>query len=131
MAETMMALGDYRFSLDTAAYNELSRYHAERWSPVERIGRRPAMQHVGRGEERIDLGGVIYPTHRGGLGQVERMRQTAAAGEPLLMVTGYGEVLGEMVILSVEERQTYHFPDGAARKMEFRLSLAFYGEDSP
>jgi len=42
MNETMMALGDYRFSVDTAAYQELKRSQAYRWQPQERLLRRPA-----------------------------------------------------------------------------------------
>ena len=51
MRETMMALGSYRFSIDSAAYQELKHSQAYRWQAQERLQRRPAMQFVGAGEE--------------------------------------------------------------------------------
>ena len=89
-SEHMLALGEYRFSISAAAYQELTRAAEYRWAAQERLGRRPARQYLGPGEETISLRGVIHPHYRGGPGQLDRMRAEAAKGEPLLLTGGDG-----------------------------------------
>lgn len=124
----MMALGDFRFGLDTAAYQELSRSNSWRWPSVERIGARPALQFVGPGEDTITLNGQIYPHFRGGLGQLAAMRKEADKGEPLMLVDGRGIVWGKFVITDLRETQGTFFSNGAPRCQEFDLTLQAYGE---
>jgi phage protein U len=129
---TMMALGGFRFSLPTSAYTELERNNAWRWPSQDRIGRAPALQFVGRGEETISMRGTIYPTfiaQRAGLEQLPAMRAAADLGEPLLMVSGSGRVYGLMCITSIREGQKVFFSDGTPRSIEFDTSLSAYGGD--
>ena len=128
-AEYMLRLGEYRFSLSTAAYQELSHSAEYRWPAAERVGRWPARQYLGPGQESINLSGVIYPYHRGGIGQIDAMRAEAAKGQPLNMSDGTGRVWGQWVILRVEETRRLLDADGTPRRVEFRLALARYGED--
>lgn len=128
-ASNMLALGPYRFSLDTAAYQDLLRTTAYRWPLQQRLGRPPARQFVGVGDDRVTLSGTIYPHYRGGLGQIDEMRASAAAGEPLQLVTGAGRVLGAWVIETVEETQQLFLATGEPRRVAFRLELAAYGDD--
>lgn len=123
----MMALGDFRFSLDTAAYQDLQRKHAWRWPEIERIGARPARQFIGPGPETIDMTGTIYPSFRGGLSQIDDMRVQADKGEPLTLVDGSGKVWGQYAILSIGETQTTPFSDGTPRKVDFDISLGEVG----
>lgn len=127
--QTMMALGIYRFALETAAYQELVRHTSYRWASQERIGRHPAMQFIGPGHDEIDLEGVIYPHFRGGLGQLDAMRVIAGFGSPHLLVSGTGRIFGSYVIESVEEIQTIFHSNGSPRKLEFALVLRSYGAD--
>ncbi|GEM_PF-415205 len=129
MAGVMMALGDYRFSLDTAAFEALQRQTQYRWVGQERLGRESAFQYLGPGEDTIDFSGVIYPHFRGGLGQVDAMRAEAAKGVALLLVDGRGGVWGNYVIKSISETRSMHFDDGTPRRVEFSLSLTKYGDD--
>ena len=92
MPEIMMALGDFRYALDTAAYDQLRRTDAYRWQGQDRLGRRPAQQFTGHGASTVELDGTIYPAFRGGLGQITAMREAADAGTPLEMVDGTGRV---------------------------------------
>jgi phage tail protein len=129
-SEVMMALGDLRFSISTAAYTELERTSDYRHPTVDRIGSKPARQFIGAGDDQIQLSGTIYPAfrpQRQGLAQVSIMRQEAEKGEPLLMVDGRGRVWGEYVILSIRERQTTFFSDGSPRKIDFDMALGAYG----
>ena len=143
MIEIMMALGPFRFSVNTAAYQSLRRAAQYRWPAQERIGRPPARQFVGVGSETITLEGAIYPysgepfldqviNERVGSGpaQLDQLRELAALGEPLLLTDGRGKVWGKWCVESVDETQTVFFANGAPRKIEFNLSISSYGEDS-
>ena len=124
-----MALGEYRFSVSTAAYQEFTHSAEFRWASQERLGRLPARQYLGPGEETISLRGTLHPHFRGGLGQMDRMRAEAARGEPLEMSEGTGRIWGKWVITRVEETRRVFDADGAPRRIEFRLQLARYGEE--
>jgi phage protein U len=129
MASVMMALGKYRFSIDAAAYQSLQRSTSYRWPAQERIGRAPALQFLGPGEDKITLGGTIFPHYRGGLGQMDALREEAGRGEPLLLVDGRGNVRGRFVVERVAETQSHFFADGTPRRIEFTIELASYGDD--
>ncbi len=130
MRETMMALGSYRFSIDSAAYQELKHSQAYRWQAQERLQRRPAMQFVGAGEESIELSGVIYPHFKGGLEQLDTMRTEANKGQPLLLVDGLGFVWGQWVITQIDEGQSFLQGNGQPLKQSFQLKLVNYGADN-
>lgn len=130
MSETMMALGSYRFSIDSAAYQELKHSQAYRWQTQERLQRRPAMQFVGAGEESIELSGVIYPHFKGGLDQLDTMRAEASKGQPLLLVDGLGFVWGRWVITQIDEGQSFLQGNGQPLKQSFQLKLVNYGADN-
>jgi hypothetical protein len=123
----MMALGDFRFSLNTAAYQELSRTNSWRWPTVDRIGARPASQFVGPGEDSIRISGQIFPHFRGGVGQIDAMRAEADKGEPLILVDGTGRNWGKYVITDISEGQGIFFSNGAPRRQDFDISLQAYG----
>lgn len=126
---TMMALGPFRFGLETAAYQSLERSTEYRWVSQERIGRHPAMQFIGEGHTDITLPGVIYPEFKGGLGQIDTMRSIAGSGAPQMLIGGRGRVFGRFVIMSVAEVQTVFHSNGAPRKIEFTITLKTYGAD--
>lgn len=129
MSETLMALGDYRFSVNSASYNELRRSTEYRWQSQARLQRLPAQQYLGPGVDTLDVSGVIYPHYRGGIKQLNAMRMQAGRGAPLLLVDGLGFVWGQWVIRQVEEQRSVHLINGQPRKLEFTLRLARYGDD--
>jgi len=129
MTEVMMMLGGYRFSLSTAAYQQLQRTTEFRWPAQERLGRLPARQFTGAGNDSIELEGSIYPEFKGGLNQVLKMRETAGDGKPLRLVDGHGKNWGLWCIERVEETRQEFFGNGAPRRIDFRLSLGAYGDD--
>ena len=126
---TMMALGLFRFGVAGADYQSFQRRAEYRWSQVDRIGRMPAAQFLGKGRETVTLQGVIYPHFRGGLRQVELMRLQAGLGQPLMLVDGLGFVWDRWVITSVDETKTVLMADGAPRRIEFGVTLESYGGD--
>jgi phage protein U len=143
----LMKLGDFRFSLHTAAYEQLQRSSKYRWKSQERVGRLPGQQYLGPGDETITLSGVIYaeflPASQGNanlkdeqrrssnspIAQLNAMRAEAGKGKPLTLVDGTGQSWQQWVINQVEETQRTLFPDGTPRLVEFRLQLNRYGED--
>lgn len=130
MTAIMMGLGGYFFSVDTASYQTLERATDYRWASQDRLGRGPAHQFVGQGDDTITLAGVIYPHYKGGLGQVDAMRAEAAKGQPLDLVDGFGKVWGVWVIRSVRDRRSQFLGNGAPMRIEFQVELAAYGEDA-
>lgn len=124
-----MGLGEFRFAIDTAAYQTLTRNDEYRWESQERINRAPAMQFIGPGHTTFTLEGVVYPHWKGGLGQIQNMRTIAGRGFPLRLVSGYGDIFGQFVVMSVDETQTAFLNNGAPRKQEFSLELKSYGAD--
>lgn len=125
----MMALGSYRFSINTAAFQDLERNSSWRWPSIDRVGQRPALQYVGPGDDTITMRGTIFPHFRSGLGQLSAMRAEAAKGEPLLLIDGTGRNWGKYVITEIREGQKVFFSNGMARSQDFDLTLQMYGED--
>lgn len=128
-AQILMTLGGFQFEINTAAHDQLKRESAYRWEKQDRLGREPAMQFIGKGEEKISLNGTIYPHFRGGLGQINTMRRMADDGEPLQLIDGLGNVFGRYCILQVQETQAVYVGPGIPRRMDFSLELSRYGED--
>lgn len=120
---TMMTLGDFQFSIATAAFQELTRNTEWRWAAQDRFLQLPALQFVGPGGDTITLPGVIYPEYRGGIGQLDAMRALAGKGQALTLVSGTGNVMGQWVIERIEEKQSIFAAKGVGRKQEFTLEI--------
>ena len=127
-SQHMLALGSYRFSLDTATYQEFRREISFLWPTQQTFGGWAKPQFVGVGEYRRSLSGTIYPEFRGGFGQVEAMLKEAGQGKPLQLVTGTGDVLGFWNITKIQEDSRYFERNGQPKKLEFSLELLFYGD---
>ncbi|MQU24570.1 phage tail protein [Pseudomonas helleri] len=119
----------YYFNLDTAAFDELRRSTEFRWASQERLSRRPAQQAIGLGDEKITLKGAIFPGFKGGLKQLDTLRALGARLMPLGLTTGYGDVLGNWCLKSVEEEQSALLQGGIPRKQAFTLEFVRYGDD--
>ena len=119
----------YYFNLDTAAFDELRRQTAFRWAGQERLSRSIAQQAVGQGEDKLSLKGAIFPGHKGGLRQLDTLRSIGRNLRPLGLTTGYGEVLGNWCLLSLDEEQSSLLAGGIPRKQAFSLEFVSYGDD--
>lgn len=125
----MMMLGEYRFCINTAAYQTLTRTTEYNWESQKRLNSEPALQFMCAGSDSININGIIYPQFKGGLEQVSAMRGAAGSGKPLMLVSGNGEVFGRWCITNVSETQTGFYKNGIPQKISFALTLAKYGED--
>ncbi|MCU1781157.1 phage tail protein [Pseudomonas sp. 13B_2.1_Bac1] len=119
----------FYFNLDTAAFNELRRQTEFRWASQERLSRRPAQQAVGVGEDKLSLKGLIFPTFKGGLKQLDILRSIGGQLLPLNLTTGYGVVLGTWCLRSMDEEQGALLAGGIPRKQTFSLEFSRYGDD--
>jgi len=129
----MAKLGDYMFSLDTAAFQSLQRDTAFRWQGIKRIGRASAQQFTGLDDDTIELSGVIVPHFRGGMSQLALMRDAAARGVPLPLIYAFetvGQYCGLWCIRSIKEGRTELTREGLPKRIEFSMSLVAYGEDA-
>ena len=123
---TMMRLGPLKFSIDTAAYQQLTRRTEYRWARQSQIGRNDALQFTGLGPETIELRGVVFPFFRGGTGQADRMRTAGLIGVPLPLIDGRGRILGLWVIEGVTEDQEIFAGFGVPKRQGFSMRLSRY-----
>ncbi len=121
----------FYFNLDTLAFNQLKRTKAYTWAGQERLSRSKAQQAVGLGDDKITLDGVVFPSFRAGLGQLQRLRSIAGQLKPLTLSTGYGEVLGNWCLTSITETQEALMAGGIPGRQTFTLELVSYGDDMP
>lgn len=121
--KVMMMLGPFMFSVGTAAPNQVVRTNRYNWPSLDLVGVRPALQWVGFGEERIEMQGTIFPSYKGGLRQVQAMRELAGTGKRWLLIDGLGVVYGMYAITAIEETSRNFIGPGAPRRIDFRLSL--------
>lgn len=124
-----MILGPYPFMLRTAAPQTITRRSEYRWVAQDRIGRKPGRQFLGAGSDEIMLSGEILPHFMGGFAQLDAMRLLAGRGRPLPLVSGRGHVLGDWVIMGIEEEGGEFWADGAPRRISFNMTIAEYGGD--
>ena len=130
--ESMLTWGDISFGVSTASIDRLRRRTEYRWPAQERVGRRPSLQSVGPGADRITLDGVMFPLYRGDPRLVrDAVNAAAAAGQALLLTDAHGRVFGKWAVESVEESRSALYVDGVARKIEYTIGLVHYGEDAP
>ena len=127
--ESLATLGGYVFGSSSATYEELRQAAEYRWALAERIGRAPARQWLGPGNETIELRGTIYPIERRAEAELDALRAEAGSGEPLRLTLGTGEILGLWTIERISSTGSFFLPGGTPRKAEFRVRLAYYGAD--
>lgn len=128
----MLALGDYRFSVDTAAYQSLQQSQTWGWVEQARVGSQPLLQLTGKSLRSITMTGTIFPEYKGGFNQVSLMRKEADKGTPLTLlsmsetVDSSGLIVGDFVIVSVSETHRAFRKDGSPRAIEFSIELKQY-----
>lgn len=127
----MLRLGDYAFSITTAAYQELRRTTAYTWASQSRFGNTEALQFTGYGPDTIILPGFVLPEFNGGTKQIDTLRNLSKIGMPQTMIDGLGNIMGVWVVEQVEETQSIFAIAGVARKQDFTLTLRKFGELKP
>lgn len=119
----LMSLGMFIFEIPTLAHDELQRTTDWRFAKAPRIGARDAVQFLGPGDEKVNLGGVVYAEIADGRVSLDQLREMAAAGEALPLLDGRGTVFGDFIIQGMNERHSWLMADGTPRKIDFALDL--------
>lgn len=125
----LLTLGNFVFSVGTAAHQTLERVKNWQWASLDRINAVPLSQFMGTGEETITISGYILPEFAGGFYQLERMREIGDLAQPQHLFDGYGEYLGDWVILSVRENGGSYNAAGQPLRMDFTINLRAFPED--
>ena len=131
-AESMLTWGQVAFGVSTASIDRLRRRTEYRWPAQARVGRRPSLQSVGPGADKITLDGVMFPGYRGDARLIRDVLAAAAAeGRALLLTEATGRVHGKWALESIDETRSGLFADGAPRRIEYSAVFSHYGDDAP
>ena len=125
----MMAYGMFVFALNSAPYQELQRQSAWRHEGQGRVGKRPARQFLGPGDDTITLTGTLLPHFTGGQQNLDQLRQMAAEGAAWPLIEGNGTFYGLYVIESISEAKSHQMRDGSAQRIGFSLTLQRVDDD--
>jgi phage protein U len=123
MLSMLRFTGDAEFSFETssAAYKRYVSTRGSRWPEQERLGRAPALQHIGLTTAEITLDGVMYPGVIDGLQEdIRKFRGLSLAEKPFQMVTGTGQVCGFWAVIDVSDTRTVFLDNGLPRMVENR-----------
>ena len=121
--QSMLALGQFVFGLDSLAFQELQRRTDWRHAGTERFGAAPAFQFLGPGADTISLPGILVPEFAGKNASLRELRDMADTGDAYPLVEFEGRVMGQFVIRAVDERRSVFLPGGVAKRIEFGIEL--------
>ncbi|EKY3119545.1 phage tail protein [Cronobacter turicensis] len=119
----MMTLGLFVFMLKTVPYQELQLQKQWRHASNSRIGKRPSLQFLGPDTDTITLSGALMPAITGGRISLLALEQMAETGKGWPLIGGEGTIYGMFVIESINTTKSEFFRDGAARKIDFTITL--------
>ena len=119
----MLALGMFVFERRTLPYQSMQHSKDYRWTSNDRVGKPPAYQFLGEGENAIQLAGTLYPAITGGRISLLAVELMANEGRAWPLIEGTGRMFGMYNVDKVSTTHTEFFSDGAARKIDFTLSL--------
>ena len=121
---TPMALGPFAFTaLHGLSYKTVGRELDAGWATVPVAQRLDSLQWTGPKQERITIGGVLFPEEFGGLSQLEGLRDMAASGVAMPLVSLGGEIHGFYALEKVGEDRDFHDGMGMPRRDAYRLEL--------
>jgi phage protein U len=87
----MLAIGSYRFSLSTAAYNQLERAANWRWPSQDVIRALPVRQWVGPGDRTLKLSGLVLPHYRSLMGFGNLVSRLPIVPDVISQLAGIGD----------------------------------------
>lgn len=129
-ARVMLMLGEFAFSVDTAAYNQLTRDAAWSWSEQARTGQQSLLQYTGKNGRTVRIEGESHAFFgKSGTDAVSALYDLADKAEPLLLVSGEGDVLGWWVAERFSDTCDRFLPGGGHRNKKWSLELKHYADD--
>ena len=128
-ARVMMMLGDFAFSIDSTAYNQLTREASWRWSEQERIGKQDILQYTGKPGRTVRLEGEAHAMFRKGVDAVNDLHDLSDQAKPQQLVSGEGDVLGWWVVTEFSDSTNKCLPGGGHRNKSWNMTLTHYADD--
>ena len=123
MKNYMAKLGDFKFCISQVEYNSLKRSFNFSFNKSDCLKEYPKYHSSGMWEENILLSGEALIKK---LEEINPLLDMAKKKEPILFVTGYGEIFGKVIILSIDLDQSFFITDGMFLKQEFSLKMVRY-----
>ncbi|MBJ7540033.1 phage tail protein [Marinomonas transparens] len=125
----MMSLGGFVFSLsDGTPYEGLQRTSSGGWVTVPRYGQKPMSQNTGQQLENITITGTWFKAD--GMANMDALRALQNKREPLVLVDGDSNNLGQWVIKRLQEKQDKIIDDGTAFVLGFTIELEEYANEN-
>lgn len=121
-----MALGGFVFRALGFSFEGQGRGLETPWAEIEVAGRDDALQWTGPKGETFSIKGVIFDPEFGGQETLDGLRSAARAGQPLMLVTRAGRVMGRHVVISVSEDRSYIHASGQAGLNRYTIDLKRY-----
>lgn len=128
-AKVMLMLGDFAFSIDSTAYNQLTREASWRWSEQARIGKQDLLQYTGKPGRTVRLEGEAHAFFRKGIDAVNDLYDLANKAGPQQLVSGVGDVLGWWVVTDFTDTTSRFLPGGGHRNKNWTMTLKHYADD--
>ncbi len=127
----LLSIGEYIFEIDTVNFESMSKNINYSWKETERICNNPAYHATGKWKEEMELSGLVYTAHKTGAANpgmkvIDSLNDLAQKMKPQEVFTGYGEILGKFIILSVSETRDAFLPNGKFLKQSYTVKLAKY-----
>lgn len=131
MSDFMLILGSVQFKLGGTTLDTFEQEISGSWVTQDRVGRRPAKQNTGIGDEAFTISGQILPfIQPGGLSGIDQLRKLATSKEPVMLASGRGKMYGYVVVESVRETRTKLQSDGSPFEASYTVTCSRYGEDN-
>lgn len=116
-------IGEYQLELTKHQLDELSYSLEFGWKKIDRLATLPAFQSVNKYSETIELKASLIMQKQSVL---DEFIQTAKKKKPLFMVLGYGKVIGNVLVQSIQVTSRDFVRDGKAVKRDVSISLVRY-----
>lgn len=102
----MLALGMFVFERRTLPYQSMQHSKNYRWASNDRVGKPPAYQFLGEGENAIQLAGTLYPAITGGRISLLAVELMADEGRAWPLIEGTGNIFGMYIVETVSTTHT-------------------------
>lgn len=138
----LLMWGDFIFQLSTLAFNKLQLSESWNWASQSRIGKMDLLTYTGQKAPTLRFDCELYSDfiNIAGLDDllpgewadaagdpVEWLRRQARMHTPMMLVTGYGLVMGFWVMAQVDQAVDAFRGAGEYRHQQVSLSLQYFG----
>jgi phage protein U len=111
----MLALGEFRFSLKTIPFDQIKEVSSYRWEEQRLFGKGSQLQYTGYDAPQVTISGVSFLQGNKSLELIQKLKEEAKKGKPMLLVDSYGKVHGKWVLTEIEvtaQRRTLYIVVG-------------------